>query len=97
MEYILFIHNNAEATPTAEDWKNFLAAANASGVFLGGSEIANSVQIGVQTARKITDRMGGFMRFETGDVDALLRLLEKHPVFVKGGTLELCEMPKTNI
>ncbi len=95
MEYILFIHKNTD-TPTAEDsWKLFSAAARECGLFQGGSEIANRIQIGDKKVSDITEQVGGFMRFESEDSAAVKKLLQSHPVFLHGGTLELYEMPKT--
>ena len=95
MEYILFIHNNTEIVTTEEQWQTFFTMAKSSGVFQGGSEIANQLQIGNKPVQKITNTIGGFMRFESEDNNAILALLEKHPVYIQGGTLELCEMPKS--
>jgi hypothetical protein len=95
MEYILFIHNNKDAATTEEQWQAFFTEANNSGVFQGGSEISNQSQIGNKPVNKITDNIGGFMRFESEDKNIILALLEKHPVILQGGTLELCEMPKS--
>jgi len=97
MEYILFIHKNTDSTTTREQWDEFFVAANESGMFLGGSEISNQIQIGNKPIQKITDNIGGFMRFESDDENAVLELLKKHPVILEGGTLELCEMPKSEI
>ncbi len=97
MEYILFNHKNTDSTPNIKQWDEFFIAAKESGLFLGGSEISNQIQLGDKPVRKITDSMGGFMRFEAIDKNILLTLLEKHPVIMNGGTLELCEMPKSTI
>lgn len=96
MEYILFIHYNTDKPPTAAQWEAFFAAAQQSGLFLGGSEIAGAVQIGSKGVRATTDSVAGFMRFEAEEVSQLQQLLALHPVYLQGGTLELCEMPKTS-
>lgn len=95
MEYILFIHNNADKPTSEADWVAFFGEARASGLFQGGSEIANRIKLGEKAVPDITTTVGGFMRFESQSVDAITELLQKHPVLVNGGTLELCEMPKT--
>lgn len=69
-------------------------SSDKSGVFQGGSEISNQFQIGKKPVSKITNHVSGFMRFESEDKNEVLALLKKHPVFIQGGTLELCEMPK---
>lgn len=95
MEYILFIHNNTESETTATEWESFFEAARKSGLFLGGSEIANRTLIGRKDVTDITKSIAGFMRFESDSIEAVKSLLGKHPVLIHGGTLELCEMPKT--
>ena len=97
MEYILFIHKNTDSETTSEQWNEFFIAAKESGVFLGGSEISNQLQIGNKPVQKITDSVGGYMRFEAENKNTILELLKQHPVILQGGTLELCEMPKSEI
>ncbi|MEM7707803.1 MAG: hypothetical protein AAF358_19785 [Pseudomonadota bacterium] len=96
MEYILFIHNNTESDTSKEEWDSFFDSAIQSGLFRGGSEIGNRSQLGRKPVTDITVSIGGFMRFETEDFDSLVSLLEQHPVVTHGGTLELCELPKTD-
>ena len=95
MEYIVFIHSNTDTETTEEQWEVFFTAANDSGIFQGGSEISNHTQIGNKSVQIITNTIAGFMRFETENKNTVLALLEKHPVIIQGGTLELCEMPKS--
>lgn len=95
MEYILFIYNNTDSATTKEQWDTFFTEANKSGIFLGGSEIANHTVMGNKSVEDITNEIGGFMRFESEDKSKILALLEIHPVVIQGGTVELCEMPKT--
>lgn len=95
MEYILFIHNNVDAPTTEDQWNDFFEAANKSGMFDGGSEITESHQLGSKVVTPSTKNIVGIMRFETSDVSKLNTLLSMHPVYLQGGTLELCKMPKT--
>lgn len=95
MEYILFIHNNTDYQTTEEQWNSYFLAARESGIFKGGSEIQNRVQLGLKHVNSTTDSVVGYMRFETDDISKLHRLLKLHPVYMQGGTLELCETPKS--
>jgi len=95
MEYILFIHNNMDQQPTNEQWNSFFAKAVASGMFNGGSEMGKSAQLGRKSVTPVTKSAVGYMRFETDDIEKLHKLLESHPAYIQGGTLELCELPKT--
>ena len=94
MEYIVFIHNNTDNDTKDEQWHSFFSLATDSGIFQGGSEIYNPETIGKKDILNITNHIDGFMRFETEDKGKLLSLLEKHPVIIEGGSLEVCEMPK---
>jgi len=95
MEYILLIHKNADHPPTEDQWDKFFAAANESGMFTGGSAISTGVRLGTKNVVLATESVVGYMRFETVDINQLYELLELHPVKIQGGTLELCETPKT--
>lgn len=95
MEYILFVHKNSNRPATQNQWNDFFAAANESGMFNGGSEISPGVKLGAPDIVCASDSVVGYMRFETDDVSKLYQLLELHPVKIQGGTLELCETPKT--
>jgi len=94
MEYIIFIHNNTDKKTAEEQWHSFFSLATDSGMFQGGSEIYNSEAMGSKIIPNIMDTISGFMRFETSDKNKLLSLLDKHPVIIAGGSLEICEMPK---
>jgi len=95
MEYILFIHKNNDSQIPEKEWNVFFEEAKASGLFLGGSEIGARIQFGEKTVSDITQNIGGFMRFESTNLDPIKSLLNKHPIINHGGTIELCEMPKT--
>ena len=93
LEYIIFIHKNADNAISQQQWSGFIEDAINSGMFRGGSEIDNLLQLGPKPVDAITKSIGGFMRFDADNQEALLKLLEKHPVLTSGGTIELCEMP----
>ncbi len=95
MEYIALIHKNTESTPSAEEWALFFTLANESGMFLGGSEIDNRQTVGNKEVADTTHSIDGYMRFDSDNVPPLLELLNKHPMVQHGGTIELCEMPKS--
>ena len=43
----------------------------------------------------ITDTVGGYMRFDADTLQEVLVRLDSQPVVINGGTVEVCEMPKT--
>ena len=94
-EYILLIQGNTQTATTDDEWEQFFAAARASGAFRGGSEIGRRQRIGDAAAARPSDHIVGYMRFDTDDKPRLLELLQKHPVVRHGGTVELCELPKS--
>ena len=95
MKFNLFIHNNTDSDPTKEQWHDFFSTAKGSGIFSGGSEISNQICMGKKPVQYITKSIGGYMRFEAENEYLVFQLLEKHPVFMQGGTLELCETPES--
>lgn len=94
-QYILLIQNNVTTDSTPEEWEIFFTAARQSGLFEGGSEIGKREIIGDTESAKPTDHIVGYMRFDSDDKQKVLDLLEKHPVVIHGGSVELCEMPKS--
>ena len=94
-QYILLIQDNAKTQSSEAEWNDFFAAAQSSGIFVGGSEIGNRVFIGDQESAQSTHHIVGFMRFDTEDKSKITDLLKIHPVVLHGGTVELCELPKS--
>ena len=94
-QYLLLIHGNARSQASAEDWSQFFASASASGLFRGGSELGKRVVVGEAEAMDSTAHIVGFMRFDSEDEQPILDLLKGHPVVLHGGSVELCEMPRS--
>jgi len=95
MEYIAFMHGNTDTTPSRNEWDHFVALAGRSGLFRGGSAIGRRWMIGAKDVPDTTQHVGGYMRFDSDSLDELNDLLNQHPVVVHGGTIEICELPKT--
>jgi hypothetical protein len=95
MEYIAFIHGNGDTTPSRDEWDHFVAVASRSGLFRGGSAIGKRSTIGAKDVPDTTQHVGGYMRFDADSLGDLNDLLTQHPVVVHGGTIEICELPKT--
>ena len=93
-QYILLVHGNAKTLPSAEEWDDFFKLASDSGLFKGGSEIGERVMVGEMEAVVSSQNIVGYMRFDSGNRQSVIDLLERHPVVVHGGTVELCEMPR---
>jgi hypothetical protein len=94
-QYILLVQGNLTSTPTPTEWDGFFTAAQKSGLFKGGSEIGSRTVLGNAASAQPTDHIVGYMRFDSDDRQQILALLEKHPVVVHGGSVELCEMPES--
>ena len=95
MQYLLLIHRNTDSEPSAQEWDDFINRAVASGLFRGGSELANRTPIGTKAVPDTLNDIAGFMRFDADSSDALRQLLLSHPTVEHGGTVELCEMPRS--
>ena len=84
------MHKNKDSgapNGTEAEWDRFFELAKESGFFQGGS--------GSGGVPDITEHIDGYMRFAADSLDALTKLLKQHPTVVHGGTIEICEMPKT--
>lgn len=95
MQYIALLHKNTDSLPTADEWNRFIESAIASGMFAGGSAIGGRYAIGEKSVLDTTESVGGFMRFDSDNLERLLTLLNDCPVIRHGGTIELCEMPES--
>jgi hypothetical protein len=95
-QFIVLIQGNARSEIAPREWLNFFSAAQRSGLFQGGSAIANRIVVGDAALAKSTDHIVGYMRFDSDHQQPILDLLKKHPVVVHGGSVELCEMPELN-
>jgi hypothetical protein len=94
-QYLLLIQGNELTATTAEEWERFFVAAKASGMFQGGSEVGQREVVGDTSSALSSAHIKGYMRFDSADKPKLLELLQKHPVVLHGGSVELCELPKS--
>ena len=69
--------------------------ARESGLFRGGSAIGNRTTIGDKEVPDVTAQIIGYMRFDADSIDELNALIKQHPVVAHGGTIEICELPKS--
>ena len=94
-QYLLLIQGNATSEASSAQWNHFFASARDSGLFKGGSAIGDRTVVGNQATAKPSGHIVGFMRFDSDDRQAIIDLLAIHPVVLHGGSVELCEMPKS--
>jgi len=93
-QYILLIHNNGNTASTQDEWSSFFRLSRETGLFIGGSGLEDARTIVGNQSAKPTEHIVGYMRFDSDDKQKILELLEKHPIVVHGGSVELCEMAK---
>ena len=94
-QYLLLIQGNEKTPTTAEEWERFFIAAKSSGTFQGGSEVGNREVIGDAHSARSSSHIVGYMRFDSVDKQVILDLIRQHPVVLHGGSVELCELPKS--
>ena len=94
-QYLLLIQNNAKTEDHAGRVGPVLRGAKDSGLFRGGSALGDRIVVGDTESAQSTQHIGGYMRFDADDQAKLLELLKQHPVVLHGGSVELCEMPKS--
>ena len=94
-QYLLLIHGNQKTAATAPEWDRFFTAARESGMFKGGSEVGEKEMIGDTSSAGASAHIVGYMRFDCEDNKPLIDLLKQHPVVLHGGSVELCELPKS--
>lgn len=94
-QFILLIHGNAKTVASPDEWNHFFTEAKESGLFEGGSAIGDRIIIGDTQSAKSSGHIVGYMRFDSDDKQKLIALVKRHPVVAHGGSVELCELPKT--
>lgn len=94
-QYLLLIQGNEKTPTTAEEWERFFIAAKSSGAFQGGSEVGGREVIGNTLSARSSAHIVGYMRFDSDDKQVILDLLKQHPVVLHGGSVELCELPRS--
>lgn len=94
-QYLLLIQGNGKTGGTTEEWERFFVAARESGTFRGGSEVGKRELVGDPHSARSSEHIVGYMRFDSGDKQKILDLLKMHPVVLHGGSVELCELPKS--
>lgn len=94
-QYILLIYGNTQTEPSAEEWGRFIESASESGLFKGGSAIGGRVVLGNARSAHPSEHIKGYMRFDAENKQAILNLLQSHPVVVHGGSVELCELTES--
>lgn len=95
MQYIALIHKNTDTTPGHDEWDRFFGLAAETGMFKGGSEIGVRHVVGHKEVPDTAKSVGGFMRFDSDDLERLFKLIKAHPVIKHDGTIELFEMPES--
>lgn len=95
MEYITFMHSNTDTESSQELWDAFFKIVRESGLFRGGSAIGARSTVGTKAVPDVTHHIDGYMRFDADDLEELEDLLKSHPTIINGGTIEVCELPKS--
>lgn len=92
-DYLLLTHNDAAGS---EGWDSYIAKLRAAGHFQGGSAIGPGI-----CARKsgkapaVSSHLSGFIRISADTLDHARTLLDGHPAYESGGTVEIRELPVT--
>lgn len=95
-DFLLLSHNDTADTPSGEMWGAYLARLHELGVFDGGSAIGRG-----ETVRKtkapapVSAHLSGFIRVRAPSLTKARDLLDGHPVYEAGGTVEIRELPKS--
>lgn len=91
-EFILFTH--ADAVENLE-WAPYLEKLRSVGAFRGGSAIGGGICARKEGAPSVLSaQIVGFIRIDADDLDHARRLLEGHPTYEAGGTVEIRELPR---
>ena len=91
-EFILFTHAD---TGASAEWAPYLEKLRSAGVFRGGSAIGAGVCVRkAGTPAVLSSQIVGFIRIDADDLDHARSLLEGHPTYEAGGTVEIRTLPR---
>ncbi len=94
-DYILFMHNDAQAAESDAAWEQYLGKLRSTGQFAGGSSIGSGECVAKSRQPPgITSHLSGYIRVQAENLEAAKKLLEGNPVFEAGGTVEIRELPR---
>jgi hypothetical protein len=98
-DYILFMHDDAVESPTADTgvaWGRYIEALALCGRFLGGSALGDGKCFSKSGASKeITAHISGYIRVQAESIDDARKFLDGNPVYEAGGTVEIRELARS--
>ena len=97
-QYLLLMHNDArDRGEEAPDWRAYLEALTTAGALQAGSAIGEGDCVRrSEPAPGITRHLVGYIKIEARDLDHARDLARANPVYMRGGTVEIRELPKTS-
>jgi hypothetical protein len=93
-DYILLMHNDADAPGDDAAWDSYFTTLHRSGAFEGGSSIGSGQcyrRDGIRGEASVP--LTGFIRVRAANLDAAEAFLVGNPVYEQGGTVEIRELP----
>ena len=94
-EFIMLMHDDADAAATSEMWSSYLSFLRGQGAFDGGSAIGTGQAFRKQgIPRLASEHLTGYVRITAKSLEAAEELLAGTPVFECGGTVEIRELPR---
>ena len=95
-DYLVLLHDDAEAEIPSALWPGYLGKLRDLGVFDGGSAIGAGVVVRTDgVAVGTTTHLGGYLRVRAESLTAVRALLEGNPVYESGGSVEIRVLPKS--
>jgi hypothetical protein len=94
-DFIMLMHDDANAEHSAEMWSSYLSFLRGRGVFEGGSSIGSGEAFRKHTAPgAASEHLTGYIRIEAESLKEAKEFLTGNPVFECGGTVEIRELPR---
>ena len=95
-DYIFFMHDDAAGETAEGAWVAYFSTLRRDGRFNGGSAIGDGVCVRkLGLAPEPTRRIVGYIRVSANSLEEARDLVRGNPVFEAGGTIEICELPRT--
>jgi len=95
-DFLLLSHDDTADSPSGEMWSAYQGRLRELGVFDGGSAIGRGETLRkTQAPAPVSASLCGYIRVRAPSLTQARDLLDGHPIYEAGGTLEIRELPKS--
>jgi hypothetical protein len=92
-DFIFLMHADSPDDSTTADWERYIERLSRKGHFGGGSAIGAGTCVRKAGTVPALTTLSGYIRVRAEDLERAKVLLDGNPVYERGGTVEIRELP----